>query len=176
RYQALPHLYHTLNRAHAVHERVRQLVRNDGIQLVDSPVWQVEGIVTARSGLLPVVVRPQTATRQVAQLQREGDEGVRLIGELEAELVAGAAYLAPNSQATVKALRDVYGLPAGARYQVVPHGIEPVPEESVRPFDVAAPPASLTVLYVGRLEQRKGILDLFGAIPAVLARVPNVRV
>lgn len=175
RYQALPHLYHTLNRAHAVHERVRQLVRNDGIQLVDSPVWQVEGIVTERSGLLPVVVRPQTATRQVAQLQREADEGMRLIGELEAELVAGAAYLAPNSQATVKALREVYGLPESARYQVVPHGIEPVPDESVRPFDVAAPPATLTVLYVGRLEQRKGILDLFGAIPAVLARVPNVR-
>lgn len=175
RYQALPHLYHTLNRAHAVHERVQQLVRNDDIQLVDSPVWQVEGIVTERSGLLPVVVRPQTATRQVAQIQREGDAGMRLIGELEAELVAGAAYLAPNSLATVKALRDVYGLDPHARFQVVPHGIEPVPDEHVRPFDPAMPPATLTVLYVGRLEQRKGIIDLFGAMPAVLARVPNVR-
>ena len=175
RYQRLPHLYHTLNRAHVVHERVRQLVRNDGIQLVDSPVWQVEGIVTERSGLLPVVVRPQTATRQVMHFQRENDEGMRLIGELEVELVAGAAYLAPNSLATLQALREVYGLPASARFQVVPHGIEPVPDECVRPFDVAAPPATLTVLYVGRLEQRKGILDLFGAIPAVLAHVPDAR-
>ncbi len=175
RYRSLPQLHHTLNRSHAVHERVVQLMRNDGIQLVDSPVWQVEGIVTARSGLLPVVVRPQTATRQVAELQRDADEGLRLIGDLEAELVAGAAFLAPNSQATVKALREVYALPPAARYRVVPHGIEPVADEQVRPFDVAAPPATLTVLYVGRLEKRKGILDLFGAIPATLARVPNVR-
>jgi glycosyltransferase involved in cell wall biosynthesis len=33
----------------------------------------------------------------------------------------------------------------------------------------------LTVLYVGRLEKRKGILDLFEAIPQVLAQVPDAR-
>ncbi len=33
---------------------------------------------------------------------------------------------------------------------------------------------TLTVLYLGRLEKRKGIQDLFAAIPLVLAQQPNV--
>lgn len=32
-----------------------------------------------------------------------------------------------------------------------------------------------TVLYLGRLEKRKGIQDLFAAIPQVLAKIPNVQ-
>jgi hypothetical protein len=154
---------------------VRLLVLNDGVQLVDSPVWLVEGIVTAESGLLPVVVRPQTAVRQIAQLQQMVTDDQRLIGDLEAALIAKAAYLVPNSEATVAALHSVYGLGPQARYLVVPHGIVPAPEEQIRPVAPAHTGAPRTVLYVGRLEQRKGILDLFAAIPSVLARHPNTR-
>jgi hypothetical protein len=75
----------------------------------------------------------------------------------------------------VAALHSVYGLGPQARYLVVPHGIVPAPEEQIRPVAPAHTGAPRTVLYVGRLEQRKGILDLFAAIPSVLARHPNTR-
>jgi glycosyltransferase involved in cell wall biosynthesis len=51
----------------------------------------------------------------------------------------------------------------------------PVPDDAVRPFDLGHQPQDLTVLYVGRLEKRKGILDLFAAIPLILKQVPNAR-
>ena len=175
RYRALPNLQSTLNYSHSVHEKVRLLLLNDDVQLVDSPVWQVEGIVTAQSGLLPVVVRPQTAVRQIARLQQTVNDDQRLVGDLEAALIARAAYLVPNSEATVAALRSVYALGPQARYLVVPHGIVPAPEEQLRPFDPSRAAAPRTVLYVGRLEQRKGIQDLFAAIPAVLAQHPDAR-
>ena len=44
---------------------------------------------------------------------------------------------------------------------------------AVRPFDLKRTSDKLTVLYVGRLEKRKGILDLFQAIPLLLKEVPN---
>jgi glycogen(starch) synthase len=165
RYQNLRHLpkvHHRLNYSHAVHERLLRLILNDDIQLADTPVWQSDGFVTARAGALPVVVRPQTAVRQVAALEQQHDADTRLIAEIEEELLRRATAIAPNSQATVRALHEYYGIaaPPGG-FTVIPHGIEPAPEEAVRPFPLTGSPAARTLLYVGRLERRKGILDLF---------------
>lgn len=179
RYQNLRHLpkvHHRLNYSHAVHERLLRLILNDDIQLADTPVWQSDGFVTARAGALPVVVRPQTAVRQVAALEQQHDADTRLIAEIEEELLRRATAIAPNSQATVRALHEYYGIdaPPGG-FTVIPHGIEPAPEEAVRPFPLTGSPAARTLLYVGRLERRKGILDLFAAIPTVLKAQPAAR-
>lgn len=176
RYRLLPSTHATLNYSHAVFEKVRLLQLNDGIQLVDSPLWQVEGLVTEQSGLLPVVVRPVTAIRQIAELQHNHDADLRMLGDLEQALLERAVFLVANSQATVKALQNVYALPLSVPREVVVYGIAPVPDEAVRPFDpTRRSDEPLTVLFLGRLEKRKGILDLFAAIPRVLEQAPHVR-
>jgi glycogen(starch) synthase len=176
RYRHLNDLYHSLNHSHAVFEEVKRLQLNDGIQVVDSPVWLIEGLVTATSGVAPVVARLQTARKQIAALQKFRDDDSRLIGEMEQALIERAAYLVPNSQATVEAAARVYGAAMSPnRYTIIPHGIVPVSDEAVQPFDLQHPPHTFTVLYVGRLEKRKGIADLFAAIPRVLQKIPNVR-
>ena len=176
RYRHLNDLYFSLNHSQAVYEEVKRLQLNDGIQVVDSPVWLIDGLVTATSGVAPVVVRLQTARKQIAALQKFRDDDSRLIGEMEQALIERAAYLVPNSQATVEAAARVYGAAMSPdRYTIIPHGIVPVSDEAVRPFDPQQPPDTLTVLYVGRLEKRKGIADLFEAIPRVLQKTPRVR-
>jgi glycosyltransferase involved in cell wall biosynthesis len=182
RYRHLPATHATLNYSHAVYDKVRKLKRRHGIQLVDSPLWQVEGLVTEKSGLLPVVVRPVTAIRQIAEMQNNRDPDRRMLGDMEQALLARAAFLAANSQATVKALANVYQIPLSVPHEVLPYGIAPVPDAAVRVYDRSAPhPAtdssarSLDVLFLGRMEKRKGILDLFAAIPQVLAQAPYVR-
>lgn len=179
RYMHLRHLHkvhHLLNYSHAVFERVQRLLLNDDIQLVDSPIWLADGFVCAVSGILPVVVRPTTAQRQIGQIQRDRDDDTRLVGEIEETLLRKASYIAANSAATVKALTEVYGLTGSDRpIQITPLGIEAVDAEAVRPFPIDKPPAQLTVLYLGRLEKRKGIQELFAAIDKVHARLPNVR-
>jgi len=176
RFQSLPILHHALNYSHAVHDRVKSLQLNDGIQVVDSPVWQFDGLVTALGGLCPVVVRPQTALRQIGAMQRRPDDAVRLMGDMEQCLIEQAAALVPNSLATVVALHDVYGLESDDDlFNVIPHGIIPVNEDETRPFETTSLPDIYTVLYVGRLELRKGVMALFDAIPRVLEQKPNVR-
>ncbi|MBK8047986.1 MAG: glycosyltransferase [Anaerolineales bacterium] len=176
-YRTLPKTHQLLNYSHSVHEKVLRLQANDGIEIVDSPVWGLDGLVTVTSGLLPVVVRPQTALRQVSELQHNLHDDFRAVGELEQALIARAAALAPNSNATVKALQSVYhlsDLPKVPAYRVIPHGIIPVTEAEVRPVAPTAALEKATILYVGRLEKRKGILDLFAAIPRVLQHLPGV--
>lgn len=173
-YQRLPDLYHSLNYSHSVHEKVKRLVLNDGIQLVDSPLWQFEGLVSAVSGEIPVVARLVTGHKQLQAIQDTPSHDATLIGEMEQRLLDHASHLLPNTRATFEAMRRAYELPtAPGQYTIVPYGIVPAPDEVVRPFDPESSPSELTVLFVGRLEKRKGILDLFEAIPQVLERVPN---
>lgn len=175
-YRQLINTHHALNYSHAVYEKVRRLMLNDGVQVVDSPLWQLEGLVTAVSQVAPVVLRLQTSLRQIAALQRNRDPDARLMGELEQAFLQQAAYLVPNSQATLEAVQKVYGVaPPDGRYLVVPHGIVPVPDDDICPFDPKRAADTRTILYVGRLEKRKGILDLFAAIPLVLKRAPEAR-
>jgi glycosyltransferase involved in cell wall biosynthesis len=176
RYRLFPRLHTVLNYSHTVYEKVRQLQLNDGIQLVDSPLWQVDGLVTAVSGTLPTVVRLVTAAKQIDGLRPDQDSDARLLGEMEKSLIRRADHLLPNTQATLNAVQTVYDVDTRPdQYTIVPYGIIPAPDEAIRPFPVDASPEELTVLYVGRLEKRKGIADLFAAIPIVLDRLPQAR-
>lgn len=176
RYRPYPRLHHVLNYSHEVYLRVRRLVRTAGIQVVDSPLWQMDGLVTAVSQILPTVVHLQTASKQISDIQQNRDIDSRLLGEMEGTLIRKADHLVPNSRATWQAIQKVYGVsPTAENSTIVPIGIMPGPEAAVRPFDPAASPEALTVLYVGRLEKRKGIQALFGAIPQVLQQVPQAR-
>ncbi|MCX7682696.1 MAG: glycosyltransferase family 4 protein [Anaerolineae bacterium] len=173
-FRELPILFHNLNYSHAAYEEALRLVDKENVRLIDSPLWGLEGLVAAVSGIVPVVLRLQTSVRQVSTLQARRDEQARLIGELERTFIERASYWIPNSCATLDAIQSVYGVScAQRRYTVIPHGIIPVPDDQVRPFDLRqSVKRELVVLYVGRLEQRKGILDLFQAIPLVLKQVP----
>jgi len=179
RFKSLQRLYNALNHSHDVHERVMHLIINDGVQIVDSPLWLFEGLTTAISDVLPVVVRLVTAGAQVAALHNEASDDTRLTSEMERELIRHATHVLPNTQATLDNVCKTYHLEiAPERRTIVPYGIVPAGEESVRPFDLSRagkPDNELTVLFVGRLGKRKGITDLFEAIPKVLAKVPHVR-
>jgi len=175
RYHGLTRLFHALNHSHAAHDKIKRLIQNDGIQIVDSPLWLFEGLTTAISGALPVAVRLVTAGAQVAAMHNERDDDSRLVGQMERELIVRAQHILPNTQATLDNVIKTYGVEiAPERCSIVPYGIVPAPEDAVRPFDVTRQD-DLTVLFVGRLEKRKGIADLFTAIPKVLEKVPNAR-
>jgi len=177
-YQHLSSLYHTLNYSHAVHEKVQRLMINEGIQVLDSPLWQVNGLITAVSGLLPVAVRLVTSIRQINDIQRDWNEDQGFIGDLEEELLRRSACLLPNSQATLETIRGLFSYTEQnpePPVQIVPYGIVPAAEEDVRLFPLDHPPSTLTVLYLGRLEKRKGIPYLLEAIPQILNAVGNVR-
>jgi len=176
RYRQTPNLYHALNRCHGVYEKVQRLILNDGVQLLDSPLWLFEGLVTAISGILPVAVRLVTPLKEIAAIQGDCDDDTRLQEEMEQALIKRASHLLPNSQATLEMVQRLYGQePAPDRYSIVPYGIVPAPEDQIRPFEPGRQSEGLTVLFVGRLEKRKGIVPLLEAIPRVLEQVPGAR-
>jgi glycosyltransferase involved in cell wall biosynthesis len=168
-------LSHWLNHSHAVFDRVRALKVDHEIQIVDSPLWNLDGLVTAVAGELPVVVRVVTAMKQIAAVHDSETSETGLLADLEHEFLALASAVISNSRGTVRSLRDVYQIDIDATpHYLVPYGIVPVADGEVPDVGTGGG-GDVTVLFVGRLEGRKGILDLFEAIPRVLREAPKTR-
>lgn len=171
-----PNLAAWMEHSHEVFAAVRSLVRNHRVQLVDTPLWNLDGYVTAISGEVPVAVRLVTAMKQIAAVHGELSAENRLLGELEGDLLRRAALLVSNSTATERALAEVYGIdPAGCLHGIVPYGLVPTPDGELPAPRTATGDGPVTALFVGRLEGRKGILELFAAMPRALAERPDLR-
>lgn len=144
-----------------------------GLDVVEFPNWGGHGSGFALvRGRRPLVVRLHTSTLESQVIDGDARDR-RAAWEVRHErlLCARADVLVTHSEAHRQAMSGELGVPAG-RIALVPHGI-PVRRDFVRPPRPADPP---TVVYLGRLEKRKGTLDLLHALPAVVARVPDVRV
>ncbi len=173
--QGYPHLTHWLNHSHAVYEEVSSLRLNHEIQIVDSPLWNLDGLVTAVAGEVPVAVRVVTSMKQIAAVHGQETQENRLLADLEGRFLDMASAIISNSQGTVRTLREIYGLDIeSSLHHVAPYGIVPAAEKEL-PEPAASMPNETTVLFVGRLEGRKGILELFEAIPEVLRQAPHTR-
>lgn len=166
-------LWYWLRWSHAAWRAVEGLLAEHRVEIADSPLWNLDGLVTQIAGRVPVVIRVATAMRQIADIHETLDPERERIGELEERFLDRADGWIPNSEASVASLRRVYGLTAEGRVsRIVPHGMIALPEIEIgsRPAD-----GEVRVLFVGRLERRKGIRELLAAIPEVARRFPAAR-
>lgn len=164
-----------LNYSHAIHTKIEALRREHNIQLVDSPLWLLEGLVTAVSGEVPVVTRLVTSMQQLIELNGGVPHSpeMALIAALEKEFLARSQGLIPISEAIKQTCAQIYPFDFSSRpHQVIHAGIIPLPETKLQLPD-GRPKTEPLVLFVGRLEKRKGIMDLFEAIPLVLKEFPQ---
>ena len=157
-----PTLVKNLQYSNGVRAKVLDLEARWGLDLIESPNWDVEGLLTVMEHRRPVVVRTHSPMFQVAETQEwDVSEDIRLCSALEGVLLRHADAV---SGSTI-ALLDLVGrrFSVGLKRAVVPLGLDAA----------AAPPAlrregGRTILFVGRLECRKGIHTLLEAIPEVL--------
>lgn len=78
-----------------------------------------------------------------------------------------------NSCATRDTLLHSAPWLGGERVIVIHNGIDPKPVELAQPADLGLPPGAVAIGFSGRLERRKGLLDLMNAWPRVASEVPN---
>jgi glycogen synthase len=91
---------------------------------------------------------------------------------LEKRILAEARGLRANSDAVAREIEQSYDVTLGPRLRVIPHALE---DWSGCPFVAPAelPSRSIRLLFVGRLEPRKGIDVLLAAAGLLLVRFPQ---
>jgi glycosyltransferase involved in cell wall biosynthesis len=102
---------------------------------------------------------------------REPDANQRMVLEEIAQL---SDRLVVMSELAAQMLREVYGVPSG-KIDVIPHGVPDLPFMDPNYFkDKFGTEGKSVLLTFGLLSPNKGIENVIRALPAILARHPNV--
>jgi glycosyltransferase involved in cell wall biosynthesis len=155
-----------------VARKVKELAKRVNIDIVDFPNYGGYGFFYALSHSLPTIIRlvtPLALDIRSKQIPISARDSILLW--LEKETVRRATHLTSPSKANADICSQIYGVPQN-RITVVPLGI-PLP--ILRNADQPDVSRMKRVLYVGRLDRRKGIDTLFAAIPTVLHRCPETQ-
>ncbi|QQX83630.1 glycosyltransferase [Cupriavidus necator] len=182
RTQGMPE--HIWNWSASALAEARRIAGHRRIDAVEAPIWDCEGIAFLLDGEFPLVTSLHTTLgfwlqshpEKTADAQWMQDFGTPML-KLEARLLLEADAIRANSQAIVLDIERQYEirLPED-RLQVIPHGLGPSQAgQETASARVNGHSHGKTVLFVGRLEHRKGIDVLLEAIPTVLDTFPGTR-
>ena len=159
---------------------VERIAARRPIECVYAPLWDCEGAAILMDGRFPVAVELHTPMQELLTVQPSlgADEAymasvARPIIALEKYVMAEAPGLRALSDAIAHQLERDYGVSLRRRARLIPQGAE---DWRSRPFvpAVTVPPDALRLLFVGRLEARKGIDVLVAAAERLLPRFPDL--
>ena len=159
---------------------VERIATRRPVECVYAPLWDCEGAAIVLDGRFPVAVELHTPMHEMVSTHPSllDDDAfmstvARPIMALEKRVLADAAGLRALSMAIVGQIERDYGIDLRQRARLVPQGAE---DWRARPF--VAPPdvpeGALRLLFVGRLEPRKGVDVLLEAAKQLLPRFPEL--
>lgn len=169
---------HVWNWSATALREVARIDKHHRIDAVEAPIWDCEGIAFLFDGRWPLVTSLQTTLHfwlESHPLHRANPKWMADFGRpmmaLEKRLMVGSSAVRSISSAIRRDIERAYGFTFDeSRILVQPLGMVDVTVP-----EAASPGDGLEVLFVGRLEARKGIDTLLAAIPQVLNEVPDAR-
>ena len=168
-----PTVRKNLSRAAAAHREVQRIAQAGHIDLVSAPVWDCEGLFCQMDDSLTTVLTLHTTLKTVVDMNpswQTSPEMPQLLA-MERHLVQTAKHLtAPSRNILAKVRRD-YRVPGvAASAVVIPHGLV----DRTSGYQCRRCDRRIRVLFVGRLEVRKGIHVLLEAATQLVHEFPQV--
>jgi glycosyltransferase involved in cell wall biosynthesis len=157
---------------------IDRLHREQPFDAVEFPNWEGVGYWYARRSpaqRLPVITRLHTPFLESLELKPElrKQAGSRFTCWLEKRAVLASDQLICSTRAHTRMMAGVYGFdPETVR--ILPLGTSLPSDADVAAIPPRDPDAPVRILYVSRLEVRKGALTFLDAVPGVVSDVPNV--
>lgn len=161
-----------LQHSYGVYKKIVQLDKKYGIDVIESALWDYEGAVAAYmlKGKIPVIIRLQTPLLKVIETQHWAmNDDFRLFADFEGQMIRDSAKVIAISDHIRETITDLYGITLNeTNSEKVYLGVDENTCESTRND------GNIRILYVGRLERRKGIHTIFEVLPNIMEKYSNV--
>lgn len=158
-----------LSYSYAVCEKLLDLIEKYRIQIVEAPLWDAEGFVFSLVKPVPLVIRIETPLFKVFEIQQwDITPDIRVANWMEGETARTADKVIAISEGISRLVCHHHRIDTG-RVVVSPLGITAPPGDSIPRHKKNE---RFKILFVGRLEKRKGIETLFRAIPLIVDQEP----
>jgi glycosyltransferase involved in cell wall biosynthesis len=156
--------------------KVRALIDSGGpFDIVESPEYKAQGLFLAEDPDIPLIVKCHAHLLLCLRTNRvELAPGTALIADLEREMLEKALAIHVNSEALASSCAADYGLPLDS-FTRIPYGIDTElfrPTPGVLRSRLGLEDARI-LLFVGRMEERKGVTTLVHAFAAVAQQTPD---
>ncbi|MBO9726085.1 MAG: glycosyltransferase [Novosphingobium sp.] len=178
-YAPAPHSL--LHYSGAAYEEILRIQDRRQFQVVCGPIFDLEPLVALRESGIPTIISLHTTYKLVMPHKPEWlQDKAYLQGHVETtidkerEILATAPHIESNTHALLADLEAAYDVTLPPDRAVVIHrGLKDL-SEGVEPFPHAGAPGVVRLLFVGRLELRKGADLLLDALPSLLAHHPDL--
>ena len=172
-----------LSYAWSVAEEIKRVQPRRQFGVISGPLWDLE-LLTILSDLnIPTVLTLQTSYALALPYKPDWQTNtsyrarhVEPVIARERKLLCSASYLLANSRALLADLEEAYDISLdGQRTTVIPHGLSDLAAEVGDEISLGDPNSdTCRLLFVGRLEPRKGIDLLLDILPELLQRFPRL--
>jgi glycosyltransferase involved in cell wall biosynthesis len=157
----------------SVRDELLRIHAHRPVDIVEAPNWDSEAIAVLRDGRFCTVIGLYTPMSTVADIDARLAAGAPVAAMLDAERFCyrEAQGFRAAELGVVERIESDYGVEIPrSRIGLIPHGM-PDATTGVEPDRIDG---AVNVLFVGRLEKRKGIDVLLGCIPSLLSDFPDV--
>ena len=168
-----PDLNQSLNTSQALYIGLRQIQDSFSFDIIDTPLWALQGLVTLQYSGTPTILWLQTTTAQLARINKKAiSHNLLARMALERSCFNYAQGIVADSYSILEHTRHDYQLELDIPTRIAHLGL-PLSNEPL--FDRSGI-TRVEALVVGRLEKRKGTHILFGMLPTLLHNHPQLTV